>query len=78
MRMPTVRMPHLSIPGIRWNTESDSMKNTIRWVVGIVLFAALVALVIVFWPTIMQTGQRYLGRNGVREADELEDIPTAA
>jgi len=77
MRIPRVRMPNVNIPGIRWESGSDTM-SLIRWIVGIVLFAAIVALVIVFWPTIMQTGQRYLGREGVREADELEDIPRAA
>ncbi|GAB4316821.1 MAG: hypothetical protein Kow0074_05020 [Candidatus Zixiibacteriota bacterium] len=77
MKVPNVRMPNISIPGIKWNSESDTM-SMVRWIVGIVLFAALIALVIVFWPTIMQTGQRYLGRGGVREADELEDIPKAA
>jgi hypothetical protein len=77
MKMPNVKMPHINIPGIKWKAESDTM-SMVRWIVGIVLFAALVALVIVFWPTIMQTGQRYLGRSGVREADELEDIPKAA
>ncbi|MBD3298430.1 MAG: hypothetical protein GF341_07240 [candidate division Zixibacteria bacterium] len=77
MKVPNVKMPNVNIPGIKWNSKDDTM-NMIKWIVGIVLFASLVALVIVFWPTIMQTGQRYLGRSGVREADELEDIPRAA
>lgn len=72
-----MRMPQMSLPDWKWVSERDTMRM-IRWIVGMVLFAGIIALVIVFWPTIMEVGQRYVGKKGVREADELEDIPTTA
>jgi hypothetical protein len=50
----------------------------LKWILGIVLLGAVVALMIVFWPTIMQTCQRYISRCGIRESDELEEVPKAA
>ena len=50
----------------------------LRWILGIILVGIVVALVIVFWPTIMQTSQRYLNRGSVRETDELDDMSRAA
>ena len=49
----------------------------LRWILGLVVLGAVVALVIVFWPTIMQAGQRCLSRSGANESDELEELPSS-
>ncbi|MEW5874225.1 MAG: hypothetical protein AB1752_03475 [Candidatus Zixiibacteriota bacterium] len=50
----------------------------LRWVIGIVVLGAIIALLIIFWPTIMEAGQRVLRRGRAQEADELDDVPAAA
>ena len=72
-----MRMPNVRLSNMRSHFEGEKMK-TLRWILGIVLVGAVVALVIVFWPTIMQTGRRIAGRTGVRDSDELDEFPRAA
>ena len=72
-----VKMPEMQMPDWKWYFEGERMKM-LRWILGIVVLGAVVALVIVFWPTIMQAGQRYINRSGVRESDELDEFPKAA
>lgn len=67
----------MHMPDWKWYFEGERMK-LLRWILGIVLLAAVVALVVVFWPTIMQAGRRLLDRTGMRESDELEEYPKAA
>ena len=70
-------MTEVCMPNLRSHFEGENMK-TLRWILAIVLVGAVVALVIVFWPTIMQTGRRIAGRAGARESDELDEHPRAA
>ena len=65
------------MPDWKWYFEGERMK-TLRWILGIVIVGAVVALVIVFWPTIMQAGKRLSSRIGSRDGDELEEFPRAA
>ena len=72
-----MKMPEMHMPDWKWYFEGERMKM-LRWILGIVVLGAVVALVIVFWPTIMQAGQRYINRSGTRESDDLEELPRAA
>ena len=72
-----VRMPDVHRSNMRSHFVGEKMK-TLRWILGIVLVGAVVGLVIVFWPTIMQTGRRIVGRAGARDSDELDEFPKAA
>ncbi len=74
MRM---RMPQVGMPDWKWQFEGETMKM-LRWILGIILVGIVAALVIVFWPTIMQTSQRYFKKCCVRETDELDDMSQAA
>jgi hypothetical protein len=49
----------------------DEKMRLIRWVVGVLILAAVVALLIVFWPRIMEAGQRFLSRRKSKELDDL-------
>ena len=70
-------MPNVHMPDWKWYFEGEKMKM-LRWILGIVLLGAVVALVIVFWPTIMQASQRCVSRNKTPDAEELEEFPRAA
>jgi hypothetical protein len=72
-----IKMPAVQMPELKPKFEGETM-NMLKWILGIVLLGAVVALMIVFWPTIMQTCQRYISRCGIRESDELEEVPKAA
>ena len=72
-----MKMPEMHMPDWKWYFEGERMK-LLRWILGILVVGAVVALVIVFWPTIMQAGQRCLDRAGKRDTDELEEFPRAA
>jgi hypothetical protein len=71
----------MKMPDIRGyfggESAGDSMRM-LRWIIGVVVLGAIVALLIIFWPTIMEAGQRYVGRRRNQEPDELDDIPAAA
>jgi hypothetical protein len=72
-----LRLPEVRMPDWKWYFEGERMK-TLRWILGIVIVGAVVALVIVFWPTIMQAGKRICSRIGSHDGDELEEFPKAA
>ena len=72
-----MKMPEVNMPDWKWYFEGERMKM-LRWILGIVLLGAVVALVIVFWPTIMQAGQRCISRSGTSGSEELEEFPRAA
>lgn len=65
------------MPDWKWYFEGERMK-TLRWVLGIVIVGALIALVIIFWPTITQAGKRLISRSSARDGDDLEEYPRAA
>ena len=72
-----MKMPEMHMPDWKWYFEGERMK-LLRWILGILLVGAVVAVVIVFWPTIMQACQRCMDRTSKHDADELEEFPRAA
>lgn len=77
----TFRRPQLKMPDFRGYFSRESAGDTmrmLRWIIGIVVLGAIVALLIIFWPTIMETGQRYVKRYREHEPEELDDVPAAA